>query len=300
MKKQGRPRFDDNLIEQVKARFPDVHSRRGQQNLTYLVNAYNILKDVNGIDFLWTYDELGNWTGMKRKIVTELGRFGDAKTIKGVAIRLCADQKHTPRSVEKWAKKLREVRLQNKTSAFLNGQLSLIPFLVIQNFPCPGFGLVKTGKIIELPIGERSHIAAPIRGELPETWRQIAFLADNCAGKGADNGVLVYRDEHWVLSKTDSYIALYRTAEEFFKVVLEPGAPYAQATILGRDLQKPSNEVLRLYNNVLPNTHNLRLRPMTGKDRGIERAAIRTNFEAREYEKAMQERENYDPLNNWL
>ncbi len=268
MKKQGRPRFDDKLIKQVRQRFPDVKTRRGLQERVYAVQASDVLKDVSGLDFLWMFNEMGVRSGMRRKLLTELGRFGDAETIKGVAIQLCKDQKHKPLSVEKCVAKLTKIRLAKEADGFLKGEQSLMPCLVLTDYPGSKWGFVHRGKIIEEPVYERTKVVAPIEGEMPDGWRSLYFLADNGTEVGGKLATLVRRANFGgrikvISSLIDPYIALYRTRDVFCIITLEPGANHAKVKVIGEDVYNPSSKVMALYMDILPNTMRNDLRPVT-------------------------------------
>lgn len=295
--KQGRPRFDDELLRQVQSRFPNVKTRFGQQKLVYTIKAYNLLRDLPELDFFWVFDKAGKRKDMKRSLLAEIGRFKDPELIRKVGSRVCEEQKHQPKSVEEWTKMLRAVRLEKNLALFLSGKLTNIPCLVLRQYPHPGLGLVGLGTLLELSEEKRTHVTAPIYGKMPEGWQHAELLADDA--------VPGYNE--WAIGKA-GYTALFRTSQEFFKVFMTLDAPRAEVTVLGSDLQNPPSKVRELYDYVLPNTKSLRLRPMTAGDMEKELTIFGTRlkrcspmeefeYQQRRKELALREAiENFDPL----
>ena len=71
--------------------FPDIKTRRGQQNVIYRLRAMNILKKDSR--FRWLIDPQGAMQGKagswQPSILAELGRFEDDEAMLSVALRIC-------------------------------------------------------------------------------------------------------------------------------------------------------------------------------------------------------------------
>ena len=81
MAKRGRPVFKhQDFLEQIRFLHPDVKTSRGMQNKVYEVLAVRAIKDLSGVEQIFTPDGT-----FRSSIMIELGRLEDPETIRTVA-----------------------------------------------------------------------------------------------------------------------------------------------------------------------------------------------------------------------
>ena len=81
MAKRGRPTFKhQGFLEELRLLYPDIKTRRGMQNKVYEIMAVSAIKDICGVEQIFTQEGT-----FRNSIMIELGRIEDPEAIRIVA-----------------------------------------------------------------------------------------------------------------------------------------------------------------------------------------------------------------------
>jgi hypothetical protein len=108
-RKRGRPpSIDPEMMQLAEQFFPDVRTARGRANRVYFLQAFGILKNLPGTQWLCsTEEEIDAGTSrVKHSILAELGRIADPERFMVAAARLC-QLRPTAREAVAWIRSIR-------------------------------------------------------------------------------------------------------------------------------------------------------------------------------------------------
>ena len=106
MAKRGRPVFKhQDFLEQIRFLHPDVKTNRGMQNKGYEVLAVSSIKDLSGVEQIFTQEGT-----FRNSIMIELGRLEDPETIRTVARHINQRMKDEKLSIKQAANITRLIR----------------------------------------------------------------------------------------------------------------------------------------------------------------------------------------------